>query len=112
MAKAPGKKAPTKTEILTNIANAADLSKKQVAAVFDALSDEIKKSLGARGPGVFAIPGLVKIEKRKVPARPARKDVPVRNPGTGEVTIKDLPAKSASVKVKVRALKNLKGMVV
>lgn len=106
MAKA-AKKPPTKTEILTNIATATDLSKKQVTAVMDALAAEIKKSLGSRGAGVFSIPGLVKIEKKKVPARPAQKNV--RNPFTGE--LQDRPAKPASVKVKVRALKNLKDMV-
>jgi nucleoid DNA-binding protein len=107
MAKAAPKKAPTKTEILQSIATASDLSKKQVATVFDALATEIKKNLSARGAGVFTIPGLVKIEKKKVPARPAQKGV--RNPFTGE--LQDRPAKPASVKVKVRPLKNLKDMV-
>jgi nucleoid DNA-binding protein len=78
-----------------------------VSAVFDALVNEIKKALSPRGPGVFAIPGLVKIDKKKVPARPARKGV--RNPFTGE--IRDIPAKPASVRVRVRALKNLKSMI-
>ena len=68
----------------------------------------IKKSLSSRGPGMFTIPGLVKIEKKKVPARPARKGVP--NPfKPGELM--DIAAKPASTKVKVRALKNLKDMV-
>ena len=107
MAKA-AKKAPTKTEIMQNIANATDLSKKQVAAVLDALTEEIRKSLGARGSGVFAIPGLLKIEKRKVPARPAQKGV--RNPFTGE--LQDRPAKPAYNKIKVRALRRLKEMAV
>ena len=70
MAKAV-KKAPSKTEILGNIATAAGLNKKDVSKVLEALSAEIKKSLSARGPGLFAIPGLVKIERKKVPARPA-----------------------------------------
>ena len=69
------KKPPTKTEILTRIAEATDLTKKQVAAVFDALADEIGQNLGRRGPGAFAIPGLLKIEKKKVPARKAKKGV-------------------------------------
>ncbi|NLX97005.1 MAG: DNA-binding protein [Rhodopirellula sp.] len=108
MAKAAAapKKAPTKTQIVANIAEATELSKKQVAAVFDALADEIKKNVTGRGPGVFAIPGLVKIEKKKVPARPAQKGV--KNPFTGE--IRDVPAKPASNKIRVRALKNLKDM--
>ena len=50
MAKAT-KKAPSKTEVLQNIANATDLTKKNVACVIEALADEIRKSLGKRGPG-------------------------------------------------------------
>ncbi len=107
MAKSAGKKAPTKTEVLNSIAEATELSKKQVGAVFDALAEEIKKGISSRGAGIFTIPGLVKIERKKVPAKPARKAVP--NPFTGE--IRDIPAKPATVKVKVRALKNLKGML-
>jgi hypothetical protein len=76
--------------------------------VIESLTGEIKKALSSKGHGVFAIPGLVKIEKKKVPARPARKNVP--NPfKPGE--FRDIAAKPASVKVKVRALKNLKDMV-
>jgi nucleoid DNA-binding protein len=101
------KKAPSKTEILTNVAAASGLNKKDVAKVFDAIAAEIKKNLSARGPGMFAIPGLVKIERKKVPARPAQKNW--MNPFTK--TLEDRPAKPASVKVKVRALKNLKDMV-
>jgi nucleoid DNA-binding protein len=106
MAKAP-KKAPTKTEILQNIANATDLTKKQVAAVLDAVTEEVRKNLGSRGAGIFTLPGLLKIEKKKVPARAAQKGV--RNPFTGE--LQDRPAKPAYNKVKLRALRNLKEMV-
>jgi nucleoid DNA-binding protein len=106
MAKA-AKKAPSKTEVISNIAAATGLAKKDVANVIEALAVEIKKSLSARGPGLFAIPGLVKIEKKKVPARPAQKNW--LNPFTKQ--LEDRPAKAASVKVRVRALKNLKGMV-
>lgn len=101
------KKAPTKTEILQSIANANDLSRKQVAAVLESLTEEIRKSLGSRGAGMFTLPGLLKIEKKKVPARPAQKNV--RNPFTGE--LQDRPAKPAYSKIKVRALRNLKDMV-
>jgi hypothetical protein len=101
------KKAPSKTEILKNVADASGVDKKDVAKVLEALAGEIKKNLGTRGPGVFAIPGLVKIEKKKVPARPAQKNW--LNPFTKQ--LEDRPAKPASVKVKVRALKNLKDMV-
>ncbi len=102
------KKSPTKTEILTNVADATGLSKKEVASVLESLSGEIAKALSDGGPGVFAIPGLVKIEKKCVPAKPARTGVP--NPfKPGELM--DVPAKPATTKVKVRALKTLKDMV-
>jgi nucleoid DNA-binding protein len=111
MSKAPAaaaKKAPSKSEVTNSIAEATGLSKKQVGAVLEALSAEIKKSLSNKGSGVFAIPGLVKIEKKKVPARPAKKGVP--NPfKPGELM--DVAAKPASTKIKVRPLKSLKDMV-
>jgi nucleoid DNA-binding protein len=106
-APAAPKKPLTKTELLTNIATATELPKKQVAAILDALAAEIKASLSNKGAGVIAIPGLVKIEKKKVPARKAEKGVP--NPfKPGELM--DRPAKPAYSKVKVRALKLLKDM--
>ena len=49
-------KAPTKTQILANIAEETELSKKDVAAVFDALAGEIEKAISKGGPGQFAIP--------------------------------------------------------
>jgi nucleoid DNA-binding protein len=107
-ANSPAKKAPSKTEILTAIAEATQTSKKVVQSVLDALSTEIKKALSGKGPGVFALHGLVKIERKKVPARAAQKGVP--NPfKPGELM--DRPAKPASTKIKVRPLKNLKQMV-
>ena len=107
MAKAV-KKPLTKTEILNNIAEATGLSKKEIAAVFDALGAEIKKSLSSRGAGAFTIPGLLKIEKKRMPARSAKKGVP--NPfRPGELM--DVAARAAFNKVKVRPLKNLKDMV-
>jgi nucleoid DNA-binding protein len=100
-------KPPTKTEIFANIAEATDLSKKQVAAVFDALAGEIQKSIGKRGgPGMFTIPGLCKIIVQRKPATKERKGI---NPFTGEETI--FKAKPACNVVKVRPLKGLKDMV-
>ena len=102
------KKPPTKTEILNDIASEVGLTKKEVASVFDALNDQIKKNLSSRGPGAFTIPGLLKIEKKRVPAREARNGVP--NPfKPGELM--DVAARPAFNKVKVRPLKNLKDMV-
>jgi nucleoid DNA-binding protein len=107
MAKKSGSKPLTKTEIMRSISESTGLQKKDVVAVMEALSEEIHNALKKSGIGVFSIPGLVKIEKRTVPARPAQKGV--KNPFTGE--LQDRPAKPASVKVRVRALKNLKAMV-
>ena len=109
MAKAIAKKKPmTKSELLNAISAETDLTRRQVTGVLDSLSEQISRSLGRRGAGAFTIPGLVKIEKKKVPARKARKGVP--NPfKPGELM--DVAAKPASTKVKVRALKNLKDMV-
>lgn len=106
MAKAAAKKAPTKTEVLNSIAEQTELSKKDVAAVLDALSSDIGKALGKRGPGMFSIPGLCKIIVKKKPATKARKGV---NPFTGEECM--FKAKPASNQVKIRPLKNLKDMV-
>lgn len=115
MAKAPAAapaakkpKAPSKSEVLGNIAEATNLSKKDVAAVLEALSQEIEKAVGKKGPGAFTIPGLVKITRKHVPARAAQKNVPNRfKPGE----FVDRPAKPAYFKVGVRALKSLKSMV-
>ena len=107
MAKKTGSKPMTKTEIMRAISETTGLPKKDVVAVVESLTEEIGKALRKSGMGVFSIPGLVKIERRAVPARPAQKNV--KNPFTGE--LQDRPAKPASVKVRVRALKNLKAMV-
>jgi nucleoid DNA-binding protein len=108
MAKKSSPKAAGKSEVFANIATATNLSKKEVAAVFDALTAEIGKALGKKGNGVFQIPGLAKIVVIKKPAQPARKGVP--NPfKPGELM--DVAAKPAKNVVKVRPLKNLKGMV-
>ena len=105
MAKTAAQKPPTKTEVYSNIAAATDLSKKQVAAVFDALAAEVKKALDRSGPQAFTIPGLCKITVQHKPATKARKGI---NPFTKEETIfKAKPARNA---VKVRPLKNLKDM--
>lgn len=111
MAKAkakPAKKPMSKSQLVGAIAEETELTRRDVTAVLEALSYQIERSLGRRGPGVFTLPGLVKIEKSKVPARKARKGVP--NPfKPGELM--DIPAKPATTKIKVRALKNLKEMI-
>ena len=98
-------KPATKSEILASVAGTTDLSRKQVASVFDALGGMIKTALGKKGPGVFTIPGLVKMTVVTKPAVAARKGV---NPFTGQEQM--FKAKPARKVVKVRPLKNLKDM--
>ena len=101
----PAKKPATKSEILSNIAEATELSRKQVASVFDALSGQIKAAVGKKGPGAFTLPGLLKIVVNLKPATPKRKGV---NPFTKQEQI--FKAKPARKVVKIRALKALKDM--
>ena len=101
------KKPPTKSQIHAQIADDTGLTRKDVAAVFDSLNSQIKKNLGGRGaPGLFTIPGMLKMRVVKKPATKARKGV---NPFTGEEMM--FKAKPASKTVKVAALKGLKDMV-
>jgi nucleoid DNA-binding protein len=97
-------KPSTKTEIMNYIAEETDLKKKDVAAVFDAMSAMIKKDLNKAG--MFSVPGLMKIKVIKKPAVPARKGV---NPFTGEEMM--FKAKPARNVVKISPLKSLKEMV-
>ena len=73
-----GKKPMTKSEMLSSIAESADLTKKQVDSVLDALAGLIKKSLGSGGAGVISIYGLMKISAVHKPATVAR---PVKGVG-------------------------------
>lgn len=102
MAKKSG--APTKSDVVAQICEDAELSRKQVAAVFESLNGIIKKSL--RGHGMFTLPGLLKMKVVKKPATKARQGI---NPFTKETMM--FKAKPASKKVRVLALKNLKSMV-
>ena len=96
--------APTKSQIVSAVADQTDLSKKQIGAVLEALSGQMKKAL--KGPGVFTLPGVCKMRVVKKPATKAREGV---NPFTGEKMM--IKAKPASKKVRIRALKNLNAMV-
>ncbi|WP_078083300.1 HU family DNA-binding protein [Microbulbifer mangrovi] len=95
----------TKTQILNQIAENTELSRKQVQSVLDELTDLIEGHVKKRAVGEFALPGLMKITTVKKPAKKARKGI---NPFTGEETV--FKAKPASIQVKVRPLKKLKEM--
>ncbi len=94
-----------KTQILNEIAENTQLSKKQVQSVLDELTNVIEGHIKKRACGEFVLPGLLKIQTVKKPATKARKGI---NPFTGEETM--FKAKPASTAVKVRPLKKLKEM--
>lgn len=96
--------APTKSQIVAAVAGSTDLSKKQVGAVLEALTGQMKKAL--KGGGAFTLPGVCKMRVVKKAATKAREGT---NPFTGEKMM--FKAKPASKKVRIRALKNLNEMV-
>ena len=100
------KRPTTKAETFTYIAEKTGLTKKDVSAVFESLNALIKRDIRRTGPGMYTLPGLMKIKVVRKPATKARKGV---NPFTGEaMTFKAKPARNV---VKVLALKALKDMV-
>ncbi len=97
----------SKTELLTSLSETTGLTKKDVSAVLDELGVLIEKSLGKKGPGVFNLPGLLKIQVQRKPAtKAAMKPNPFKK---GEMM--QVAAKPARNVVKVRPLKALKDMV-
>ncbi|KEQ16712.1 DNA-binding protein [Endozoicomonas numazuensis] len=95
----------SKTQILADISESTGLSRKEVGAVLEELGILVERHIKKRGCGEFTLPGLLKIVTRKKPAQKAKKGVP--NPfKPGELM--DVPAKPASIQVKVRPLKKLK----
>jgi len=97
----------SKTQIMTEIADSTELSRKQVAAVFDELTNIIERHVTKRAPGQFTLPGLMKVTVVRKPATKARKGI---NPFTKEETV--FKAKPARNVVKIRPLKKLKDMAV
>ena len=95
----------TKAQILNEIMVNTELSKKEVQSVLDELNTLIERHIKPRACGEFVLPGLLKVQTVKKPAKKARKGT---NPFTGEEMM--FKAKPASMQVKVRPLKNLKEM--
>lgn len=112
---APAKAAPkkataikepmTKAQIYTHLAEATNLSKKDVAAVMDELADLMHRHIKKNAAGEFKFPGLMKVKVVRKPATKARKGI---NPFTGEETV--FKAKPARNVVKVVPLKAMKDM--
>ena len=104
--KAAAAKALTKTETMNQLAEKSGLDKKECQAVLDALSEIVDEQLSKKGPGVFNIPGMLKLKVVDKPAVAAREGI---NPFTKEKQM--FKAKPASRKVKVTPLKALKDKV-
>ncbi|MBD3610578.1 MAG: HU family DNA-binding protein [Gammaproteobacteria bacterium] len=96
----------TKSALYAAIAEKTDLKKKEVVAVFDAMSEIIEGHLKKSGAGMFTLPGLAKMKVVRKPATRARKGI---NPFTGEETM--FKAKPARNVVKITPLKGAKDMV-
>lgn len=97
-------KAPSKSQILSTLAERTGMTKSDMTRVFDELTNLIDENI--RRHEQFTIPNLIKISVKHKKARKARPGI---NPRTGEeITIK---AKPAGKKISVRALKRLKEMV-
>lgn len=98
-----------KSELFNIIAEHTELSRKQVASVFDTLGKVMAVDLakpGADKPRVFVVPGMMKVQSVYKPAQKAREGI---NPFTKEkVMFKAKPARTA---IKIRPLKALKSMV-
>ncbi|RFC49562.1 MAG: nucleoid DNA-binding protein [Verrucomicrobia bacterium] len=104
--KKEAKKEMTKAEIVTALAEATQMTKTDISAVLGELGNLIGKNVGKKGPGVFTLPGLLKIEVKVKPATKKRMGV---NPRTGEPM--EISAKPKMRVVRVRPLKGLKDMI-
>ncbi len=98
-------KASSKTVVYQKLADATKLSKKDVANFIEQLTVLIKNELGKKGPGVFTIPGLLKLQRKEKKATKARQG---RNPQTGEtITIAAKPKRTV---VRATPLKVIRDM--
>ena len=96
----------TKAQLFATLSETTELTRGQVADVFEAISAVIEKDLGSGGPGVVNLGGLMKVQVQHKPATPERAGT---NPFTGEATT--FKAKPARNVIKVRPLKTLKELV-
>lgn len=105
----PSSKPRKKSELYNLIAEHTELTRKQVAAVFDTLGKVMAVDLakpGANNPKMFVVPGMMKVQSVYKPATKAREG---KNPFTGEMQM--FKAKPARTVIKIRPLKALKSMV-
>lgn len=95
----------SKTQVLDQIAEETELSRKQVGAVLESLAGVIEGHVKKNACGEFVLPGLLKVVTVRKPAVKARKGI---NPFTKEEVM--FKAKPATTVVKIRPLKKLKDM--
>ena len=95
----------SKAAMLTHLAQETGLTRVQVASVMSELEILIERHIKKRAVGEFSLLGLMKIRSVK---RPATKQRMGRNPATGEEVV--VPAKPATTRVRITALKRLKEM--
>ena len=98
----PASKVRTKGSMYKDIAGITGLTRKQVVAVFDSMTEMMKADLSQKGCGTFNLFGLAKMRtviKRATMARTGKK------PFTGQEQM--FKAKPASRKVRIRAMKGL-----
>jgi nucleoid DNA-binding protein len=104
--KAAGTKGPkgaTKADVINALAEKTSLGKKEVAGVLTALGELVAKELGKKGPGVFTVPGLLKLKVVRKPATKAKQGI---NPFTKEpMLIKAKPARNVIRAVPLKSLK-------
>jgi DNA-binding protein HU-beta len=92
----------TQSQLVSAVADRADLSKADAKRVLDALEDVVLEEVG--NAQKVRIGGLVQLTVRVKPPTKKRKG---RNPATGEEI--DIAAKPASVDVRARPLAKAKG---
>lgn len=98
-------KARSKGDTFSTIAAHTELTRKQVASVFDTMAAIMAADL--KSVKMFQVPGLMKVVRIDKPATKARQAPNPFKPGE-MMTIKAKPARKT---VKIRALKGLKSLV-
>lgn len=94
----------TKSELISEIATKAGLSKTQIKDVFEILENIVADTV--KSGDSITIPNLCKIYVHKRPATKARE---MKSPFNGQlITVSAKPARKV---VKVKAVKNLKEMI-
>ena len=66
-------KVMTRSEILADLAESTELSKRDVGRVLDGLAGIIERHVNKRSVGKFMLPGLLRVKVVATPARKAKK---------------------------------------